>query len=155
MFSKCGAERSPCGCFATKHCVLDDCVATVSETGHVFVSVMNLTSNPQCVRGDTHMGTVVPVSLVNRAVPQQLNDSKPKTEVNKDRVDFVFKVYANINLSTEWQFNSSSEFVFLFYRISLTKVFRTVRKRTYRPTVTTQLVLDTDVSAVANFGISH
>ena len=43
---------------------LDKCVATVSKTGHVFVSVMNLTCNPQRIRGNTHLGTVVPVLLV-------------------------------------------------------------------------------------------
>ena len=111
----------------------EDCVATVSETGHVFVRIMNLTSNPHCVRGDTHLGTVVPVSLVYTAVPQLLNDSKPKTEVNEDRIDFVFKVNVIINLSTESQFTSSSEFGFPSKRISPRKVFRTVRKGTYRP----------------------
>ena len=44
---------------------LEDCVATVSETIHVFVSVMNLTSNHQPIRSDTHLGTLVPVSLVS------------------------------------------------------------------------------------------
>ena len=72
---------------------LEDCVATVSETVHVFLSVMNLTCNHQRNRGSTQLGTVVPVYLVYRAVPQQLIDSNPKTEVNKDRVDFVYEVY--------------------------------------------------------------
>ena len=50
---------------------------------------MNLNSNPQGIRGSSHLGTVVPVSLVYRVVPQQLDDSKPTTEVDKDRVDIV------------------------------------------------------------------
>ena len=66
----------------------ENCVATVSEKGHFCVSVMNLTSNPQRVRGDKHLGTVVPVFLVYRVVLQQLNDSNPKTEADIDRVDF-------------------------------------------------------------------
>ena len=41
---------------------LEDCVATVSETGHVFISAMNLTSNPQRIRGNTRLGTIIPVS---------------------------------------------------------------------------------------------
>ena len=83
---------------------LEDCVATVSETGDVFVSVMNLTSNPQRIRANTLLDTLVPLSFVYRAVPQQLDDSKPKTEVDNDRVDFVYKVYEKINLSIESQF---------------------------------------------------
>ena len=50
---------------------LEDCVATVSETGHVFVSAMNLTSNPQRIRGNTRLGTIVPVSLVYQALPNE------------------------------------------------------------------------------------
>ena len=79
----------------------EDCVAAAGGTGHVFVSVTNLTSNPHSVRGGTHLGAVVPVSLVYRAVPHQLADTNPKTEVNKDRVDFVCKVYETMNLWTE------------------------------------------------------
>ena len=48
---------------------LEDSVATVSEAGHVFVSVLNLTSNPQRIRRGTQLGNVVPVSLVYRAIP--------------------------------------------------------------------------------------
>ena len=48
---------------------LEDCLAAVSETGRFFVRVIKLVSNPQRVRGGTHRGTVVPVSLVYRAVP--------------------------------------------------------------------------------------
>ena len=34
---------------------LEGCVATVSETGHAFVSAMNLTCNPQRIRGNTRL----------------------------------------------------------------------------------------------------
>ena len=37
---------------------LEDSVATVSEAGHVFVSVLNLTSNPQRIRRGTQLGNV-------------------------------------------------------------------------------------------------
>ena len=43
--------------------ILEDSVATVSEAGHVFISVMNLTSNPQRIRKGTRLGNVVPVPL--------------------------------------------------------------------------------------------
>ena len=92
---------------------LEDCLGAVSETGHVFVSVMSLTSKPQRIRGNTHLGTAVPVFLLYRAVPQQLEVSKAKTEVDKDRADFVNKIYEDINLSTELQFISLSEFEIL------------------------------------------
>ena len=48
---------------------LEDSVATVSETGTLYVSLINLTSNPQRVRCGVQLGTVVPVSLVYQAVP--------------------------------------------------------------------------------------
>ena len=66
---------------------LDDSVATVSESGLVFVSLMNLTSNPQRVRKVTRLGHVVPVSLVYQAIPQQTPDNT-KTEVNNDHISF-------------------------------------------------------------------
>ena len=40
---------------------LEDSVATVSETGTLYVSLINLTSNPQRVRCGVQLGTVVPV----------------------------------------------------------------------------------------------
>ena len=42
-----------------------------------------------------------------------LDESRPKTEVDKDHVDFVFKVYGNKNLSIDSQLSSSSEVEFL------------------------------------------
>ena len=62
---------------------------------------MHLTSNPQRVRGDTNLGTVVPIPPVYRSVPQHLNDPKPKTNVDKDRVEFVYKLFETVNLSFE------------------------------------------------------
>ena len=53
---------------------LDDSVATVGETGSLYVSLINLTSNPQRVRCGTQLGTVVPLSLVYQAIPQELDD---------------------------------------------------------------------------------
>ena len=54
---------------------LEDSVATVSETGTLYVSLIHLTSNPQRVRCGVQLGTVVPVSLVYQAVPQNLGSS--------------------------------------------------------------------------------
>ena len=58
---------------------LQYCVGTVSEPGHFFISVMDFTSNPQRIRGITHLDTVVPVSLIFKAVPQHVDD--PKTNL--------------------------------------------------------------------------
>ena len=91
---------------------LEDSVATVSESGLVFVSLMNLTSNPQRVRKGTWLGHVVPVSLVYQAIPQQTPDN-PKTEVNNDHLSFVNRVYEKMNYSTDSHLTSSSEFEFL------------------------------------------
>ena len=91
---------------------LEDSVATVSESGLVFVSLMNLTSYPQRVRKGTRLGHVVPVSLVYQAIPQQTPDNL-KTEVNNDHLLFVIRVYEKMNYSIDSQFTSSSEFEFL------------------------------------------
>ena len=72
---------------------LEDCVATVSETGHFFMSVMNLTSSPQSIRSNTHLGSVVLVSLVYPAIPQRVDNIKPKTQVDKDYFERVHKIY--------------------------------------------------------------
>ena len=70
---------------------IEDCIASVSETWHVFINVMNLTSNPQRIRGNTHLGTLVPVSLVYKDVPQHIDDPKPKTKDDKDLLDLFIK----------------------------------------------------------------
>ena len=56
---------------------------------------------------------MVPVPLVYQAIPQRVENPKPKTDVNKDHVDFVHKFYEEDNLSTDSQLPSSSEFEFL------------------------------------------
>ena len=95
---------------------LEDSVATVSETGTLYVSLINLTSNPQRVRCGVQLGTVVPVSLVYQAVPQNLGCSTTTSkETNADNgcANFVCRVYSEINLSTASELTSSSEFQFL------------------------------------------
>ena len=70
---------------------LEDSVATVSETGTVYVSLINLTSNPQRVRCGVQLGTVVPVSLVYQAVPQNLGSStttSKETNADNGRANF-------------------------------------------------------------------
>ena len=111
---------------------LEDSVATVSEADHVFVSVLNLTSNPQRVRRGTQLGNVVPVSLVYRAIPQQ-STPKPtqRAQVDNDQFAFVNKIYEEMNYDTNSQL-TSSEFEFLSSTDPIEEGLseREVRKRT-------------------------
>ena len=75
-----------------------------------------MTSNPQRVRRGTQLGTVVPVSLVYQAIPQELENvskTSKKTEADESRAKFVHKIYTEMNLSTESELTSSSDFEFL------------------------------------------
>ena len=49
---------------------LEDTVATVAETGLLYVSLENLTSNVQRIKKGTLLGTAVPVTMVHKAIPQ-------------------------------------------------------------------------------------
>ena len=90
---------------------LEDSVATVSEAGHVFISVMNVTSNPQRIRKGTRLGNVVPVSLVYQAIPQRTATQQvQQTEIDSDQFAFVNKIYEEMIYSTDSQSTSSSEF---------------------------------------------
>ena len=83
---------------------LENSVATVGETGSLYVSLINLTSNPQRVRCGTQLGTVVPVSLVYQAVPQELDDvpkTSKKTEADESPANFFHRIYTQMNLPTE------------------------------------------------------
>ena len=94
---------------------LEDSVATVSETGTLYVSMINLTSNPQRVRCGVQLGTVVPVSLVYQAVPQSLGSStttSKETNADNGRANFVCKVYSEMNLSTASELTSSQNLSF-------------------------------------------
>ena len=93
---------------------LEDSVVTVCEAGHVFISVMNLTSNPQRIRKGTQLGNIVLVSLVYQAIPQRTTPQPvPQTEVINDQFAFVNKFYEEMNYDTDSQLTSSSEFEFL------------------------------------------
>ena len=93
---------------------LEDSVATVSEAGLVFNSVMNLTCNPQRIRKGTRLGNVVPVSLVYQAIPQRTTTQEvQKTEASNDHFAFVNKIYEEISYDTDSQITSSSEVEFL------------------------------------------
>ena len=83
---------------------LEDSVATVSEAGHVFVSVLKLTSNPQRIRRGTQLGNVVPVSLVYRAFAQE-STPKPtqRTQVDNDQFAFVNKSFEKMKYDTNSQ----------------------------------------------------
>ena len=95
---------------------LEDSVATVGETGSLYVSLIILTSNPQCVRRGRQLGKVVPVSLVYQAIHQELDDiskTSKKTEADESRANFVHKIFTEMNLSTESELTYSSECEFL------------------------------------------
>ena len=95
---------------------LEDSVATVGETGSLYVSLIILTSNPQRLRCGTQLGTVVPASLVYQTISQELDDickTSKKTEADEGRASFVQKIYTEMNLSTEPELTCSSEFEFL------------------------------------------
>ena len=92
---------------------LEDSVATVSEAGHVFISVMNLTSNPQRIRKGTRMGNIIPVSLVYQAVPQWTPTQQyQQTVADNDQFAFANRIYEEMNYNTDSQL-TSSEFEFL------------------------------------------
>ena len=92
---------------------LEDSVATVSEAGHVFISVMNLTSNPQQIRKRSQLSNIVTVSLVYQAILQWTPTQQfQQTEANNVQFAFVNKIYEEMNYNTDSQL-TSSEFEFL------------------------------------------
>ena len=77
----------------------------------------------------------MPVSLVYQAIPQGLDETSntsKKTEADVSRANFVYKIYTEMNLSTESELTSSSELEFLSStdpsEIGLSE--RKIRKRT-------------------------
>ena len=77
----------------------------------------------------------MPVSLVYQAIPRGLDETSntsKKTEADVSRANFVYKIYTEMNLSTESELTSSSELEFLSStdpsEIGLSE--RKVRKRT-------------------------
>ena len=68
------------------------------------------------MRCGVQLGTVVPVTLVYQAVPQNLEPptkASKETEADNSRANFVYKVYSEMNLSTASELTSSSQFEFL------------------------------------------
>ena len=88
---------------------LEDSVATVGETGFIYVSIGNLTSNVQRIKNGTLLGNASPVLLVHEAIPQFAHEQNSEIKT----VDFVGKIYDEINLDTNSKYTSSSEFAFL------------------------------------------
>ena len=81
---------------------LEGSVATVREAGHVFISLMNLTSNPQRIRKGTRLCNVVPVSLVYQAIPQWTPTQQlQQTEADNEQFAFVNKIYEEMNYNTD------------------------------------------------------
>ena len=113
----------------------EDSGATVTAAGHVFISVMNLTSNPQRIRKGTRLGNIGPVSLVHQAIPQRTTTQQvQQTEVDKDQFAFGNTIYEEMNYNTDSQLTSSSEFEFLSSRDPTSTAEglsdREIRKRT-------------------------
>ena len=73
----------------------------------MFISVTNLTSNPQRIRKGTQLGNVVPVSLVYHGIPQQ-STSQPtrETNVDSDQFAFVNKFYEEMKYDNNSQLTS-------------------------------------------------
>ena len=100
---------------------LENNVANIGETGYLFVSVGNLTSNCQRVKRGTLFGTSVPVILVGEASPQSAYKHEPSSPPSTckhetdctNHVDFVCKIYGELNIDTSSNYTSSSEFEFL------------------------------------------
>ena len=59
---------------------LEDTVATVGETGFLYISICNLTSNVQRIKEGTLLGTAAPVILVHKAIPQVAPDQQTENE---------------------------------------------------------------------------
>ena len=104
---------------------LEDTVATVGETGFLYVRLGNLTSNVQRIKEGNLLGTAAPVILVHQAIPQI--PPEQQTE-NKLPATFVFKVCEEMNISTSSEYSSLSEFEFLLSEPGLSE--REVKKRT-------------------------
>ena len=88
---------------------LEDTVSTVGETGLLYVSLGNLTSNVQQIKKGTLLGTAVPVTMVHKAIPQIVPEQI--TETQHSNANYVCKIYEQVNSSSGY--SSSSEFEFL------------------------------------------
>ena len=86
-------------------------MATVEETGFLYVGLGNLTRNVQRVKKETLLRTAVHVTMVHKAisqtVPEQLTAYQPTA-------NFVCKVFEQMNFDSSFEYSSSSEFEFLF-----------------------------------------
>ena len=108
---------------------LEDTVATVGETGFLYVSLGNLTSNVQRIKKGTLLGTAIPVTMVHKAIPQIVPTQVTETQSS---ANYVCKVYEQMNLDSSSEYSSSSEFEFLSStdpsELGLSK--REIKKRT-------------------------
>ena len=84
-------------------------MVAVSQTGFLYVSLGNLTSNVQSVKKGALMGTTVPVVLVYRVIAQVAHDQQTK---NQSTANFL-NIYEQVNINTSSEYSSSSEFEFL------------------------------------------
>ena len=76
IFQNVALNAAFAGASLHKVVFLEDCVATVSETGHAFVSAINLTSNPQRIRGNTRLGTIALYPWCTKLYPNEKTKQK-------------------------------------------------------------------------------
>ena len=88
---------------------LEDTVATVGETGFLYVGLGGLISNVQRIKKGTLFGTAVPVTMVHKAIPQVVPGQETVSQQSK--ANYVQKEYKQMNINSEY--SSSSEFKFL------------------------------------------
>ena len=109
---------------------LEDTVATVGETGFLYISLGNLTSNVQRAKKGTLLGTAVPVTMVHKAIPQVMPEQE--TISQQSSANCVYKINEQMNFDSSSEYSSSSDFEFLSStdpsELSLSE--REVKKRT-------------------------
>ena len=86
-------------------------MAIVGETGFLYISLGNLTSNVQRSKKGTLLGTAVPVTMAHMAIPQVM--SEQETLHQQSSANCVYKIYQQIIFGSSSEYSSSSEFEFL------------------------------------------
>ena len=83
----------------------------LGETGFLYISLGNLTSNVQRAKRGTLLGTAVPVTMVHKAISQVMPEQETLSQ--QSSANCVYKVYEQMNFDSSSGYSSSSEFEFL------------------------------------------
>ena len=102
---------SPCCPRRPSKIFLEDTVATVEETGFLYISLGHLTSNVQRAKKGTLLGTAVPVTMVQNATPQVM--PVQETLPQQSSANCVYKIYEQMNFNSSSENSSSFKFEFL------------------------------------------